>query len=145
MDFDYPDFDEDFSLTPKPKPKPEVEASSDPLGLLNNVPDTAKPPIPTSGGQARPSVDRSTKPKPSPSNNSLNSIHNVFPTSQTDSKTISVPKNNLMAEAQRKEKRAAEEVVRSKEEEMRIQTEKDKEAEEQEAKRQKLQREIQVM
>ncbi|XP_048750145.2 ubiquitin carboxyl-terminal hydrolase 8-like isoform X2 [Ostrea edulis] len=145
LDFDYPDFDEDFSLTPKPKPKPEVEASSDPLGLLNNVPDTAKPPIPTSGGQARPSVDRSTKPKPSPSNNSLNSIHNVFPTSQTDSKTISVPKNNLMAEAQRKEKRAAEEVVRSKEEEMRIQTEKDKEAEEQEAKRQKLQREIQEL
>ncbi|XP_062575612.1 ubiquitin carboxyl-terminal hydrolase 8-like isoform X2 [Saccostrea cucullata] len=164
LDFDYPDFDEDFSLTPKPKPKPEPVPTSDPLGILSN--DTGKPAAPpgegqvrpaapTAGGQVRlgvPSIDRSTKPKPSPSTNSLSPLNNSSTPSLSDSKPVSQPKNNLMAEAQRREQeRRASEEARRREEDLRrerdeeLKAQQDKEAEEQEARRLKLQREIQEL
>lgn len=152
LDFDYPDFDEDFSPTPKPvKATPDLLKPYDPLGLTNSVADLPKPTAPAAGSLGQPgipSVDRSTKPKPSPANSSVNPPRNASVNSLTDAKSVSIEsKNNLVAEAQRKEQeRRSEEVERRrKEEELQAQTERDKEAEEQEAKRMKLQREIQEL
>lgn len=153
MDFDYPDFDEDFSPTPKPvKATPDLLKPYDPLGLTNSVADLPKPTAPAAGSLGQPgipSVDRSTKPKPSPANSSVNPPCNASVNSLTEAKSVSLEskKNNLVAEAQRKEQERRNKEVerRRKEEELQAQTEKDKEAEEQEAKRMKLQREIQVM
>lgn len=152
MDFDYPDFDEDFSPTPKPvKATPDLLKPYDPLGLTNSVADLPKPTAPVAGSLGQPgipSVDRSTKPKPSPANSNVNPPRNASMNSLTEAKSVSIEsKNNLVAEAQRKEQERRNEEVerRRKEEELQAQTEKDKEAEEQEAKRMKLQREIQVI
>ena len=153
MDFDYPDFDEDFSLTPKPKLPPEQAKPAD-IADPSGVNDTPKPAPPVSGGQVRPgipSIDRSTKPKPSPTGNGVNPPRNASLNSLSETKSVSESKNNLMIEAERKEeerKRTEEAGRRKLEEEQRRKLEEEqqrnREAEEQEARRERLQKEIQV-
>ncbi|XP_022306135.2 ubiquitin carboxyl-terminal hydrolase 8-like isoform X2 [Crassostrea virginica] len=154
LDFDYPDFDEDFSLTPKPKHPPEQAKPAD-IAAPSSVNDTPKPAPPVSGGQARPgipSIDRSTKPKPSPTGNGVNPPRNASLNSLSETKSVSESKNNLMIEAERKEeerKRTEEAGRRKLEEEQRRKLEEEqqrsREAEEQEARRERLQKEIQEL